>query len=225
MSIAVILLIVALAGLAVGLTNLARPSGRLGIDSRRVALWWVGVSVVLLMVALQLRPDAGETDLPPAADGSTSTTLGPPDAFAPPANGPSGDPTAPMESGADAATVLYVFDGDTVEVDFGGTTERVRLIGINSPEIGECWADEAGLVLGALLPEGSEVGMTGDESDRDQFGRLLRYLWVGSMSVNEELVRRGAALSRRYPPDTALSDRFDAAEADARAGERGVWGC
>lgn len=199
---AVVLSIVVLAGLVIGLINMARPTGRFGIVSRRRASWWVGASAVLLLM-LRLVPDA----------------------VAPPSGGVSGDPAGPIESDAEVATVLYVFDGDTIEVDFGGTTERVRLIGINSPEIGECWADEAGDILEALLPEGSEVGMTVDVSERDQFGRLLRYLWVGSMSVNEELVRRGAAGSRRYPPDTALSDRFDAAQDEARAGGRGIWGC
>jgi micrococcal nuclease len=60
-------------------------------------------------------------------------------------------------------------------------------------------------------------------SDLDDFGRLLRYLWVGSMSVNEESVRRGAAISRRYPPDTAMSERLDAAQDAARAAGAGLW--
>ena len=146
-----------------------------------------------------------------------------PAVFAPPADGSSGDPGAPLMVGAELASVVAITDGDTVEVDHGGSRERLRLIGVNSPENGECWADEAGRVLAALLPVGSQVGMTVDESDRDQFGRLLRYLWVGSMSVNEELVRRGAAISRRYPPDTAMADRFDRAQADAKAESRGQW--
>jgi len=137
----------------------------------------------------------------------------------------SSEPPTPVPEGTESATVLYVFDGDTIEVDLEGTTERVRLIGINSPEIGECWVDEARLVLMDLLPEGSEVAMTLDASDRDQYERLLRYVWVGSMSVNEELVRQGAALSRDYPPDTAMSERFDEAQDEARAEERGLWGC
>lgn len=134
--------------------------------------------------------------------------------------------TAPtVDETAETATLLYVFDGDSVEVDLDGTTERVRLIGINAPEKGECWADEARSTLVDLVPESSEVGMTRDVSDRDQYGRLLRYLWVGSTSVNEELVRSGAAVSRHYHPDTALSDRFDAAQDDARGEGRGLWSC
>src|SRR5690606_26238852 len=124
-----------------------------------------------------------------------------------------------------SATVRYVFDGDTIEVDLEGSVERVRLIGINAPEIGECWVDEARDLLRELLPEGLAVALTTDVSDRDQYGRLLRYVWVDSTSINEELVRQGAAVSRRYPPDTALSDRFDSAEEAARSGDRGLWSC
>jgi micrococcal nuclease len=65
--------------------------------------------------------------------------------------------------------------------------------------------------------------MTHDVSDLDAFDRLLRYLWVGSMSVNEESVRRGAAISRHYPPDTAMSDRLDAAQDAAKQAQVGIW--
>ncbi|MGH8871417.1 MAG: thermonuclease family protein [Acidimicrobiia bacterium] len=78
--------------------------------------------------------------------------------------------------------------------------------------------DEAALVLASLVPVGSEIGATVDVSDRDQYDRLLRYLRVGGMSVNQELVRRGAAISRRYPPDTALASRFEAAQEGKRDG-------
>lgn len=170
---------------------------------------------------------------PPASTTSTmvTTTSSPPpepvpevpSAFEPPADGASGDPTGPMVDGAEIAVVVAITDGDTIEVEWGRGRERLRLIGVNSPERGECWADEAGRVLEALIPVGSEVGMTVDRSDRDQFDRLLRYLWVGSMSVNEELVRRGAAISRRYPPDTAMAARLDTAQDEADAEGRGQW--
>jgi len=65
--------------------------------------------------------------------------------------------------------------------------------------------------------------MTSDVSDIDQFDRLLRYLWVGEMSINVETVRRGAALSRSYPPDTAMTERFDDAQAAAKEAELGLW--
>ncbi|MFP3882584.1 MAG: lamin tail domain-containing protein [Actinomycetota bacterium] len=155
---------------------------------------------------------------------TTSSDLETEDLFGPPRAGPSGDPGAPLDPAAETATVVAITDGDTIDVTLSdGSRDTVRLIGINAPERDECWASEATRVLEALIPVGNEIGMTIDQSDRDQFGRLLRYLWVGSMSVNEELVRRGAALSRRYPPDTAHSDRFDAAQATAEEAELGLW--
>jgi micrococcal nuclease len=101
--------------------------------------------------------------------------------------------------------------------------ESLRLIGINTPERGECFADEAGEALAALTPAEGQISATIDVSDRDANGRLLRYLWIGDLSVNEELVRRGAAISRRYPPDVALAERFEVAQAEARETRRGLW--
>jgi len=265
---AVFFSLVALAGLLFGLVNLIRPLGLFGVVSRGKALWWVGASLVLFVVAVASGEPADEAPaagVGPEVTTSTSPTMLPdevtttegegppatsevepptteltpsttvttpitpdtapdvPAAFAPPGNGPSGDPAGSLAAGAGIAVVVAITDGDTIEVDLDGRRERVRLIGVNSPENGECWADEAGRVLEAVIPVGSEVGMTVDESDRDQFGRLLRYLWVGAMSVNEELVRRGAAISRRYPPDTAMACRFDDAQDDAEAAGRGQW--
>jgi micrococcal nuclease len=167
------------------------------------------------------------TEPAPSTTATTSVSPDPvpevPAVFAPPVNGPSGDPAGLLMPGAEMAVVAAITDGDTIEIDWSGGRERLRLIGVNSPENGECWADEAGRVLEALIPVGSQVGMTVDQSDRDQFDRLLRYLWVGSMAVNEELVRRGAAISRRYPPDTAMSARLDDAQDEAEAAGRGQW--
>jgi len=131
---------------------------------------------------------------------------------------------AALPPGAEPVTVFSITDGDTLEVRFrDGSVAVVRLIGINTPESNECFGEEATLVLGVLAPVGSQIGMTSDVSDLDQFGRLLRYLWVGGMSVNEESVRRGAAIARRYPPDTAMAERFEAAQAAAREAGLGLW--
>jgi micrococcal nuclease len=157
----------------------------------------------------------------------TTTVIPPPvedPLYSPPAAGPSGDPSVAMPPGAQDVTVVSIADGDTLDVraDDGSVLE-VRVIGTNSPESGECFSNEATRVLAALAPPGSRIGMTSDVSDIDQFDRLLRYLWVGAMSINEETVRRGAALSRSYPPDTAMTERFENAQAAARAAELGLW--
>ncbi|MGA7282766.1 MAG: thermonuclease family protein, partial [Acidimicrobiia bacterium] len=94
------------------------------------------------------------------------------------------------------ARVVSITDGDTIRVDYeGGNNEAVRLIGINSPEIGECFATQATVALASLVGVG-DIVMVRDVSDRDQYGRLLRYLYLlDGTFVNEKLVRQGFALS------------------------------
>ena len=132
------------------------------------------------------------------------------------------EPSAPDD--AEAATVASVTDGDTIRVALeGGPDTAVRLIGINSPETGECFAEEAARVLTTLVPEGTVVGMTRDVSEVDEFGRLLRYIWRNRMSVNEEMVRLGAAIARRYPPDTTMAESLERAQVQASEAQRGLW--
>lgn len=132
------------------------------------------------------------------------------------------DPTPPD---AEPATVVSVTDGDTIKVSLeGGPDTAVRLIGINAPETGECYAEEAARGLSDLVPVGTAIGMTRDVSEVDEFGRLLRYLWRGGMSVNEEMVRRGLAIARRYPPDTAMAETLAQAQDEARESNSGLWG-
>ena len=122
----------------------------------------------------------------------------------------------------DQARVTHVTDGDSVDVMVGGREDEVRLIGINAPESGECFADEAAAALRELV-DGVPARLVRDESNRDQFGRLLRYLFVGDTFVNEALVRGGFAQAYRYEPDVAEADRLDAAQAVAQREEVGLW--
>lgn len=120
------------------------------------------------------------------------------------------------------ARVIGVTDGDTVDVRVGEREDTVRLIGINSPESGECFADQATSALADLV-DGVTVRLVTDETDRDQYDRLLRYLYVGDTFVNEELVRGGFAQAYRYEPDVAEADRLEAAQAAAQRDEVGLW--
>ena len=178
----------------------------------------------------QQQTSSTSTAAKSTSSSSTSTTSSLPDVphaevlFAGLSAGPFGDPSDPMPGDAESGTVVSITDGDTLEVALSdGSVETVRLIGINSPERNECWADEAALALAAMTPPGSGVGLTSDVSNTDQFDRLLRYLWVGSYSINEEMVRRGAAISRRYPPDTAMAATFEAAQSEAKEAHLGLW--
>jgi micrococcal nuclease len=106
----------------------------------------------------------------------------------------------------------------------------VRYIGIDTPETVDprrpvgCFGEEASAANKALV-EGLIVGLEGDVSDTDRFGRLLRYVWLDSQEmVNALLVRDGYAQASAYPPDVRYQEFFDGLEAEARSAERGLWG-
>ena len=96
------------------------------------------------------------------------------------------------------------------------------MIGIDAPEPGAPGAAAASDLLRELI-EGQEVTLTLDVSDRDRFDRLLRYVWLGDIMINEELVLAGVATARRYPPDTAYADVFESAEEQAQTLALGLW--
>ena len=116
----------------------------------------------------------------------------------------------------ETATVTGVIDGDTIDVNIGGQTFRVRYIGINTPEAGEACGSEATAANAALL-SGQAVTLIKDVSETDQFGRLLRYVYVGDVFVNAELVTQGYAEAVEYPPDTAQASILESLERQARA--------
>jgi micrococcal nuclease len=116
-----------------------------------------------------------------------------------------------------------VTDGDTIDVAGPDGSLTVRLIGINTPESDECWADQATAALSALIA-GQAVTLVRDSSDTDQYGRALRYVEIaGGVDVGAALVESGHAISRRYEPDTSRSDRYDALQAQASDAGLGQW--
>ena len=129
----------------------------------------------------------------------------------------------PVPPDWEVATVLEVTDGDTIDVNLDGVVERLRLIGTNSPEAGECYSAAATAGLTGLIL-GETVYLESDVSDRDQFGRLLRYVWTTDLRhVNEITVEEGLAIAREYPPDTARADELAAAQERAMQAEAGLW--
>ena len=133
----------------------------------------------------------------------------------------------------ETARVVRVVDGDTVVIDRGLGNERVRYIGVDSPESVkpgspvESMGKEAS-AANARLVDGAEVVLERDVSETDQYGRLLRYVWIRDgdrwLFVNLQLVRTGFARVATYPPDVRWVDTFRAAEAEARDAGRGLWG-
>jgi micrococcal nuclease len=134
------------------------------------------------------------------------------------------------EAGGEPAMVAEVIDGDTVALASG---RLVRYIGIDAPEVrrrehGAWVLDPEPFARAALeenrrLVEGRPVRLRFDVERRDRFGRLLAYVYLGDLLVNEQLVREGLARARRYGRNTALAVRLEAAEREARTARRGLW--
>jgi micrococcal nuclease len=182
--------------------------------------------VFALTTALIVSACAGSFPMSETADTQVPTDVASPAALSTTtATAPSsGDRVLATPDDPELATVDSVTDGDTIRVSLeGGPDTAVRLVGINSPETGECFAEDAARVLATLVPEGTVIGMTRDVSELDEFGRLLRYLWRDGMSVNEDMVRLGAALARRYPPDTTMAETLEMAQVEASEAQRGLW--
>ena len=138
------------------------------------------------------------------------------------------DPLANMVEGedtpavGDVATVVGIVDGDTIDVSIGGTTYRVRYIGVNTPEVDEpCSADAT--AANSALVSGQAVTLVRDVSETDKYDRLLRYVYVGEMFVNAELVQQGWAEAVEYPPDLANAGLLEDLEDAARLQNLGCW--
>jgi micrococcal nuclease len=141
--------------------------------------------------------------------------------------GASGDEPGPPRTGE----VVRVVDGDTIRVRVGGREERVRYIGIDTPESVrqgtpvECFARRAA-AENARLVDGRRVRLEADAEARDRYGRLLAYVFRiddGRM-VNESLVRGGYAVALTIAPNDRYAERFEHAAQEARASGRGLWG-
>jgi micrococcal nuclease len=125
--------------------------------------------------------------------------------------------------------VADVVDGDTIEVLVNGTEEDVRYIGVDTPESVkpgapvECFGPEAS-EFNERLVSGERVRLDFGPERRDDYGRLLAYVYVGDRFVNAELVRRGYATTLEIAPNDQFADLFDRLEQDAGNAGRGLWG-
>lgn len=129
------------------------------------------------------------------------------------------------------AVVAQVVDGDTIHARVGGGIEKVRLIGIDTPEtrgaggLRECFGAEATKRTQQLLPPGTAITLVRDVEARDRYGRLLAYVYRADdkLFVNMALARDGFAAALTLPPNVAHADEFVAAAAEARRESRGLW--
>ena len=137
-----------------------------------------------------------------------------------------------IERGSDLtaqARVSRVIDGDTIVVLIRGTEYRVRYIGIDTPETVhptrpvEPYGPEAS-EFNKKLVDGETVFLERDISQTDEYGRLLRYVWLEDELVNAVLVREGYAQVATFPPDVKYQDIFLKLQREAREKKRGLWG-
>ena len=124
-------------------------------------------------------------------------------------------------------TVVRVVDGDTIHVKVGDYVEKVRYIGMNTPEIhhptkGEQPGGREAAEMNRRLV-GKRVRLELDVRSRDRYGRLLAYVWVGELMVNAELVRLGYAQVMTVPPNVRHQELFVKLQREAREAGRGLW--
>ena len=149
--------------------------------------------------------------------------------------GPSCGSTLTLPPGANAI-VVRVIDGDTIEARFlvegRATDETVRLIGIDTPETKkpdwpvECFGPEATARTSELLPPRTPVLIRRDRESRDDYGRLLGYVFrvEDGILINEVLLAEGLADTLTIAPNDRFATRFAGVEATARRSARGMWG-
>ncbi len=121
------------------------------------------------------------------------------------------------------ALVARVIDGDTIEVQFSdGRKATVRYIGIDCPESGKPYSNEA-KALNESLVSSKTVRLEKDISETDTYGRLLRYVFAGDIFVNDMMVVNGLATAVSYPPDTKYYQHFCELQSQATSSQLGLW--
>jgi endonuclease YncB( thermonuclease family) len=106
-------------------------------------------------------------------------------------------PPPPVRSSSTAWEVINIVDGDTIDVrSSAGVTERVRIIGIDTPERGECGFSEAASALASMVSGKSVRLPSGARDDRDRYERILRYVDADGRDAGRELIIKGFAIAR-----------------------------
>ncbi|MDJ0961431.1 MAG: lamin tail domain-containing protein [Acidimicrobiia bacterium] len=164
------------------------------------------IGLVLLCGTSCAAEPAGTTG-PTSLDRSPTTTL----LSAPPAG------TNPPGV---TAELLETIDGDSLSVSIDGTAYEVRLIGINAPERDECHGDASRTQLDALLGA-SQIVLETTTDDTDQFGRLLRYVWIDGVEVNAQMLAAGGAIALQTGHER--QDDYWSLAREATRQRRGMW--
>lgn len=127
--------------------------------------------------------------------------------------------------------VVRIADGDTITISMDGVSEKIRFIGIDTPEIGnvnkpsDCLAEEAKKEMESVL-EGHQVRLEFDETqgERDKYGRLLAYVYLDEGTfLNRLMIQKGFAHEYTYQKKYKYVDDFMADEDKAQFEEIGIW--
>ncbi|MEK4439054.1 thermonuclease family protein [Paenibacillus sp. FSL K6-2862] len=127
------------------------------------------------------------------------------------------------------ATLVEVTDGDTLKVKVNGKEEKVRLLLIDTPETvhpekeEQPFGKDASNFVKKQVAKGN-ISLELDVSERDKYGRLLAYVWIGDKMLNEQLLEYGLArIAYIYPPNTKYVDQFEEIQKHARKEAKGIW--
>lgn len=203
------------------------------------------------LLAIALLTAAGCSAIPeaqtaPADYGVTESATAPAEPPSQPAPEPapaaeppvSPEPSAASTVRAEKATVVRVVDGDTAIFDIRGEQERVRFIGVDTPEATtktEPYGAEATAYTSKALPPGKTVWLEQDIEPRDRYGRLLAYVWltqptsgsdkeIRAQMLNARLALDGYAQQMTIQPNSKYADHFTRHVREAREAGRGLWG-
>lgn len=134
------------------------------------------------------------------------------------------------------AVVLRVVDGDTIIVALNNREERIRMIGVDAPESvslneeeNTVWGQAASEYTKSVLEPGTNIWLTFDIEERDQYGRMLAYIWLDSDTENlnhlfqKQLMEEGYALAIRYEPNTKYAAELYAAMEGTISARKGLW--
>jgi len=212
-----------------------------GRKRRAGRLWIIGAGLFAVCCALALAlivfRRARDVTVPLSAPAPTATQRSPSPQT--PATSSRATPAPPASTrtrpvipeGLVRARITNVVDGDTVDVLIDGREERLRLIGIDTPETVrpdhpvECFGREASAFARELL-NGQDVLLEDDpgQDNRDRFGRLLRYVWLpDGRLVNYEMIVQGYAFEYTYNRPYTYQAPFRAAQQAAREAQTGLW--
>lgn len=125
--------------------------------------------------------------------------------------------------------VIRVVDGDTFVINYNGKNEKVRLIGVDTPESvhpneekNTEFGDEVSKYSKEIL-SGKQVVLEFDVQERDKYGRLLAYVYLDDQMYNKLLLEKGYAKIATYPPNVKYVEEFTTIQKQARKNKVGLW--